>query len=218
MMNSILLGLNYFALKAQRSRVTMMTNQECSHKECVYILVADDDQAILDLMVYFAKERGWCVDTATSVREIIEKVNCKCNDGGSCYSAIVTDLHYFSKHDKLDFPRLTGVSAARSIREIYKDLPIIFVTGYSNPVSDQEVLKYSNEIMQKPVDFDILFERIDYYIHWYGEKYKGKERRTRSFNLSQNHRRSTDKFVKLDVAVTNAINEVRKTYRDERTK
>lgn len=134
----------------------------------ISVLFADDDEGTLQMLAYEGRDRGWHVETATSVSEIIDKVNEFCINKDQCFDAIVADLHYFSNPDE-HYPKLTGVTAARSIRKVYEDIPIIFVTGYSNTLINKQAEKYSNEIIQKPVDLMELFSRIEFYIHWHNK-------------------------------------------------
>lgn len=182
--------------------------ETCKHEKCISILAADDDQATLDLISFGASERGWCVDTAHNAREIIEKVNERCSSGNVCYKAIIADLHYFSNLDS-NLPRLTGVSAAKTIRETYKDIPIVFVTGFNTYLINKEASKYSNEIVEKPFDLEELLDRVLHYINIYTSDYLGEERRIRSINLTQYKRRASDKQIHINPNLISVIEEAR---------
>ncbi|MGB4824033.1 MAG: response regulator [Leuconostoc mesenteroides] len=182
-----------------------MPNKNCEHKNCIYILVADDDKACTDLIRFVAKSRGWCVDTARNVREMVDLVNKNCKNGELCYDAIIADLHYFSDTET-NLPRMTGVMGARAIREVYKDIPIIFVTGFSTYLVQEEADKVSNETMQKPFDADVLLDRVKHYIDIYGYNNDNDLRHSPEHHK---HIQQANKKVILNKEVVSVIDEVR---------
>lgn len=120
-------------------------------KDRPFVLFADDDPSILEMLKVAAEIRGWCVDTATTAREILQKVNEHCGEMGTCYDAVVADVHYFDTKDTGQY-RMTGISAAQQIRQKYKDLPIIFMSAYGSVLMKDEALTVGDAFFDKPFE------------------------------------------------------------------
>ena len=79
------------------------------------MLYIDDDPAILDLAkIYLEMSRNLRIDTTTSVREALGKINQQKYDG------IISDY---------EMPEINGIEFLRYIRLHYRDLPFILFTG-----------------------------------------------------------------------------------------
>lgn len=165
-----------------------------------FILFADDDAQTLKILAKYADSLGWAYDTVKTAREIISKVNENCIAGGRCYDALVCDVNYFDENPD-DGPRISGVAAARAIRENHPDLPIVFVSGYAGHLIRAEIGQVRGELFQKPVNFEALFERLAFLVHWTRSIAAPgdipKDRRKASINRSGYQRRRSDQAVKI---------------------
>lgn len=153
-------------------------------KDRPFVLFADDDPDTLGFLKYAAERRGWCADTAKSAREILDKVNKHCSEGGSCYDAIVADVHYFdSPTEDVGQYRMTGITAAGQIKEKYKDLPIIFISAFGSTLMRDEARSVSDDFFDKPFDTDALLDRVEQLIEFTTRALGGPGRRTPTGDL-----------------------------------
>ena len=174
-----------------------------------FVLFADDDQATLDLFKYYSDERQWDSDFVTTAPQILEKVNYFCAHVGHCYDLIVADVNYFNVGEKK--PRITGITAAWEIRKSYPNIPIVFVSGFTNALLREQAREVGGEIVLKPLDYEALFDHLQKLIHWASSSCGEceDERRQRSINNTTNLRRKTDRILEMPEGIQSAILEVR---------
>lgn len=177
-----------------------------------HLLFADDDPATLDIYAAYIRTLGWSADYAKTARELIAKVNDNCTIGGRCYDALICDVNFWDESTD-DVPRITGITAAKVVRESHPDLPVVFVTAFSSYLVRDVVKGIGGEIFQKPVDFEQLFSRIAYLIRWNRivspPAEVEHERRSEPINQSGYYRRRTDKALEVPPVLENLISEVR---------
>lgn len=176
-----------------------------------HLLFADDDPATLDIYAHYIKSLGWSADYSKTARELIAQVNHNCVEGGRCYDALICDVNFFDEHPESG-PRITGVTAAKVIRETHPDLPVVFVTAYSSYLVRDVVTDIGGELFTKPVDFEQLFSRISYLIRWnriVAPPELLNDRRKESINKTTFERRRTDSALKVPAILENAITEIR---------
>lgn len=172
------------------------------------VLFADDNRDILQALVLTALAEGWYADGADTAEGVLELVNRNCRPLLGCYDLIVTDVS-FSHHGVLG---MTGISAARSIREKYPDLPILFLTGYDGPMTRENVKDIPNaDVQQKGIPMGELMRRIRRVIRWKAVRYTGPERRRTSVNRTHHRRRSTDEPVVASEVLKSLIASIRRT-------
>lgn len=175
-----------------------------------HVLFADDDPATLDIYAAYIKHFDWTADYSKTARELIEKVNENCGIGGRCYDALVCDVNFFDEAPDRG-PRITGVTAAKVVRETHPDLPIVFVTAFSSYLVRDQVSNLG-ELYSKPVDFEQLFARIAYLIRWNRIVLPPEvtnDRRSAPINHSGNYRRKTDSALQVPPVLERMISEVR---------
>lgn len=176
-----------------------------------HIIFADDDPGTLDVYAAYVKSFGWSADYAKTARDLINQVNENCGTAGRCYDALVCDVNFFDEHPE-NGPRITGVTAAKVIRETLPDLPVVFVTAYSSYLVRNVVNDIGGELFQKPVDFELLFARVAYLIRWSRLVTPPEikdERRVEGINKTPNQRRRTDGGLRVPAILEEAISEVR---------
>lgn len=124
--------------------------------EDVSVLIADDDTAALDVMSFMAASKGWTFTCVTSAHAMIEAVNENCTDANSrCFDCIIADVNYAGETDEA---ALTGIGAAKQIRKLRPNVPIIFISGWVNSLIREEARRVRAELVQKPNDPDVLFD------------------------------------------------------------
>lgn len=185
----------------------------------IKILYADSDPIELESLAIMVQQYGWEGDQAMSASEIVNKVNLNCSSGGKCYDAIITALNFF---DEGSDPYLTGVTAAKMIRKVRTDVPIVFISDHNNSLIREEVRRVSGELMTKPIDTYALFDRIEQLVIWYRQtqasRYDGDDRRIGSINRSGNFRRNTDMGHEITIPdrLVNLIEEVKEENNERR--
>jgi DNA-binding response OmpR family regulator len=182
-----------------------------------HLLFADDDQSTLDIYAAYIRTLEWTADYVKTARELIAQVNVNCVEGNRCFDALVCDVNFFDEHPDQG-PRITGVTAAKVIRETHPDLPVVFVTGYSNYLIRDAVEHVGGaELFEKPVDFEQLFARIAYLIRWnriaLPPAFPNDRRTPGLFNQSGYYRRKSDVALEVPPVLENLITEVRETKR-----
>lgn len=168
-----------------------------------YVLIADDDPDILSMLKFSAENRGWCVDTASTAREILSKVNEHCGSQGTCYDAIVADVNYFD-HNPEAGPRLTGITAASEIKKQYPDLPIVFMSAFRSQMTKDEAMKVGEDFFEKPFDEQTsrsiaqLLNRVETLIDFTTQALGGP-----------GHRKQTGELLRVPTIIDEAMSEVR---------
>lgn len=163
------------------------------------VLFADDSDDILELLSFTAQRRGWQVDTAHNTDEILNLVSHQCDNGGRCYDVLVLDITF----DAGTAP--SGVQAVRAIRRRYRNIPVIFITGWTSRLVKSEAERVGQEVIAKPFDPNFVLDRAEIWMTWAGKfkahEYEGPERRKASINRSGHYRRVTDKPVTVNERV-----------------
>jgi DNA-binding response OmpR family regulator len=179
------------------------------------ILFADDDPATLDIFREYIFSFGWSGEYVESARGIIDAIN-RHDAIGRPFDALVCDVNFLDEHPN-EGPRISGVAAARAIRENHADLPIVFVTAYSSYFMKDEVVQVGGEMFQKPVNFESLFERVAYLIRWNQSAAPPaagiEDRRRASINRTGHRRRTTDKPIEVPKILSTANAEIRDEQR-----
>jgi CheY-like chemotaxis protein len=110
------------------------------------VLVADDNEDLLETFAMILKRRGFSVETADNGAAAVDK-----------YKRHRFDVALMD----IVMPEMDGVEASRRIKEMQPDTAIILMTGYS----DEEQLKVARDqgahhIVHKPVKIEQLIEII----------------------------------------------------------
>lgn len=176
--------------------------------ENVNVLFADDDRDTLNLLKFIAGLHGWNAVDVECVEEVLNAVN-----DGPRFDAIVMDINYAGQ---FGVPMLTGITAAREIRKIRPNVPIVFITAYSNSIIREEIRRVNAELIPKPFNQDELFNRLTRLIYWHRaamlNTYDGPERRTSSINRTQHRRRAADQIIQPSEILIDIIDEARSKY------
>lgn len=185
----------------------------------VSVLFADKSPEVLALFKHTADYLGWKGDYVSSVTEIIDHINrhcltcpkapgCETPDSADCYDAVVTGVNFFTD----DGPRLTGFTAARQIRKVRPNIPIVFVTSYVTSILKEEARRLNAELIPKPVDIIDLFARVSQLVYWNrltdSSKYEGDDRRKTSVYFGQERRRGTDKRIEIPRILSHNLEQV----------
>lgn len=110
------------------------------------ILVVEDDRELNRTVCSFLNNSGYeatgCFDANTAYDELYEKI----------FDIIVSDIM---------MPNVDGFEFAKNVREINKEIPILFMTARDDIASKQRGFRIGvDDYMVKPIDLDELFLRI----------------------------------------------------------
>lgn len=104
-------------------------------------------------------------DTRTFMRYLIERSGCTVIEAADGIEA----LESFKKHlpdiilMDISLPTVGGLTATKAIREIdaARNIPIIAVTAFGRMYYDQAIEAGCDELLTKPLDFDVLHPLIE---------------------------------------------------------
>jgi len=106
------------------------------------ILIADDDEGVLQVTRLMLESMGYAVDAVTNGEDVVKRVQTR------HYDAVVLDCW---------MPVLDGFEAARRVRRIRPELPLIALTGSQSERARIKALEAGmNLFIHKPVRFEEL--------------------------------------------------------------
>lgn len=85
------------------------------------VLVVDDDDDALEVLRALLELKGFTVDTAGGVREMMSKFNAACDKGLPCFDLLIMDV---------DLPRVSGVGLLKAVRQVHPTIPVFLLSGY----------------------------------------------------------------------------------------
>ncbi|MBP3856131.1 MAG: response regulator transcription factor [Ruminiclostridium sp.] len=112
----------------------------------IKILIVEDDRELNSTLCKFLNMNGYeaagCLDAQSAYDEMY----------GSRFDLIISDIM---------MPKIDGFEFAESVRDIDKDIPIIFMTAKDDIASKQRGYKLGiDDYLVKPVDFDELLLKL----------------------------------------------------------
>ena len=110
------------------------------------ILVADDEEDIIEVVQDRLEACGFAVTTAVNGREALKKLSMERFDG------VFLDVK---------MPEMTGIEVLEEIRKTDKLLPVIILTSStSREAAVASIAKGANEFVLKPFEWEELKEKI----------------------------------------------------------
>ncbi|MBQ9121654.1 MAG: response regulator transcription factor [Clostridia bacterium] len=110
------------------------------------ILVVEDDRELNRTVCSFLNRNGY------------EAIGCL--NGNEAYDAMYTDMFDLIVSDIM-MPGVDGFEFARNVRELNREIPILFMTARDDIASKQRGYRIGvDDYMVKPIDLDELFLRI----------------------------------------------------------
>ncbi len=115
------------------------------------VLIVEDYEDTRDFMKFLLESYGYQVIVAADGIEAIDRVKHQHPD------LILMDI---------SLPIVDGLTATRAIREFDKDsnVPIIAVTAFGKSFYKKAIEAGCNDLIDKPVDFDVLEPILDFYL------------------------------------------------------
>ena len=118
-----------------------MPEQGLPMKEMPWILVVDDDQAILE-MIQELLNSDYLVDSVTNVKEAQSRLQTR------AYDLVLTDMV---------MPELGGMELLKYTRLHYPEIPVIVFTGFANFHEAVTAVKLGAfDYLTKPIQIEIL--------------------------------------------------------------
>jgi CheY-like chemotaxis protein len=112
------------------------------------ILLVEDDEMLIDLLGSFLEMEGYNVIVANDVIQAVELYS-------KNYAEIVAVL------TDMGLPKLGGWEMSHKLREINKDVKIIFSSGYFNKDLREKIIAEGGvDYIQKPYDLEKMVELI----------------------------------------------------------
>lgn len=112
----------------------------------VRILVADDEEVMLEVLQRFLGAKGYQVLTARDGREALEVFHSQACD------LIITDMR---------MPHLDGLQLLGAVKEVNPRMPVIFISGYGDAETVVAALKTGAEnFLAKPLDLEQLLRVV----------------------------------------------------------
>jgi len=184
---------------------TMLGLEDVKARTPPLVLIAEDHDDTLELMALSARMRGWEVHTAQSAEQMLDRINGRHCSGAKCYDAIISDVQFFGNGEG-QFQE-TGITAGHQIRKTYPNVPILYVTGFASALIRQQARKQGADVIPKPFDMRMVLDRAEAMMELAGTQnsYAGDERRWRSINHTDFHRRVTDQPLRMPSVVHDAI-------------
>jgi PAS domain S-box-containing protein len=123
------------------------------------VLLTEDSDINLQIAVELLKSQGMLVDTAENGLEAVRLFESGPEDA---YHLVLMDLH---------MPRMDGFEAARRIRALSGDVPIIAMTAKTLDEDKERCFEAGiNDHIPKPIDVDHLFSTLSQWLRPQGEK------------------------------------------------
>lgn len=112
------------------------------------LLVVEDDRELNKTVCSYLNQNGYEAVGCLSANEAYDAMY-----GGALFDLIVSDIM---------MPEIDGFEFARTVRELNKEIPILFMTARDDFASKQRGFKMGiDDYMVKPIDLDELLLRIE---------------------------------------------------------
>lgn len=112
------------------------------------ILIVDDEVIMRDLLVDYFEMFDYKTDIANDGQEALEKV--LSGNGNESYNLVISDIN---------MPKMGGTDLLKRIKEKFKNLPVIIMTGYGTENVKDEI-SLADGFLNKPFELDKITEMI----------------------------------------------------------
>ena len=138
----------YLPEAKQGRKVGSAPNARANQEFSGSILVVDDEQPILDFFAQILVHLGFTVKACHSGLEAYQIFQ----EQELAFDLVITDM---------GMPGMTGLSLAKKIKQMHKDIPIILCTGYSEQVTVDNYLELGLDgYIAKPFTAESLFKEV----------------------------------------------------------
>jgi len=118
------------------------------------ILIGEDSSVIQNLAKKVLEQQQYDVQTVKNGQLVLEKL------ASSTYNLVLLDIN---------MPTMDGFECMKAVRNLEgqnKDVPVFAITGNAANFSEEQYLESGfNEVLVKPIDFDMLVELVNAYLN-----------------------------------------------------
>jgi len=119
-----------------------MANHNAKNEQKARLLIADDDQWLVQSMAEWLSDEGYSVQTANSIEQTMKIL------GKESFDLLLCDVRF----DDGD-----GIGLLRKVRKRFPQLPVLMMTGYAGPDAAREsIAAGAFELLTKPIIDDEL--------------------------------------------------------------
>ena len=112
------------------------------------ILLADDDPQIRAFLQAILTARNYLVDQATDGIDALDMLR----KSGGAVDLLITDIK---------MPRMDGVALARAVGEMFPAMPVLFISGWAEPVDAPEWRNPRYAFLLKPFLPKVLMNSVE---------------------------------------------------------
>jgi CheY-like chemotaxis protein len=130
-----------------KSICTPILRKETSMAQC-RILLVDDDPLVRSFVEATLKAREYLVDQANDGADALEVLQTL----GGTVDLLITDIR---------MPRMDGVALARAVAEMFPAMPVLFISGWADPLEEPEWQKPEYAFLRKPFLPKVLISSLE---------------------------------------------------------
>ena len=113
-----------------------------------HVFLCEDDQIVRQSVVGMLEQAGYVVQAATQPDEALRRLAAQ----PVPFDLVISDVV---------MPGMNGVEFIRRVREQYPQIPVLFISGYSQDVLLEQGLGAQQiDLLPKPFDYATLIERV----------------------------------------------------------
>jgi DNA-binding NtrC family response regulator len=112
------------------------------------ILLVEDDPLVRSFVEATLKAREYLVDQANDGVDALKILQ----EPGSAVDLLITDIR---------MPRMDGVALARTVAKMYPAMPVLFISGWSDPLEEPEWQKPEYTFLRKPFLPKVLLNSVE---------------------------------------------------------
>lgn len=128
-------------------------SQRLVNREERFVVVADDDREMRELMCDTLRAAGYVVRSAADGRELLALLTATSRGELPRPDAVITDIR---------MPRCSGLDVVHAMRLAQWDQPVIVVTGFGDPHTHSSATELgATAVLDKPFDSDTLVGFVD---------------------------------------------------------
>jgi len=114
------------------------------------ILVVDDEEIMRDLLKDYLEMSDYEVDVAENGQLALDMIVAQYESNP--YSLVITDIN---------MPVMGGIDLQKNIKNLYPELPVVFMTGYGVETVRKELEGHARGFLGKPFELPELVELLD---------------------------------------------------------
>ena len=116
-----------------------------------HILVADDEENMLNTLEFILEAADYQVSTATDGQQALQTI-LKSRKNNHPVDLLVTDIQ---------MPKLTGLELIERLKNLELDIPVLVITGYGNRQMIIDLMRIGcSDYLDKPIDEEEFLQRV----------------------------------------------------------